>query len=56
VKLAGAVAKVESVEAARPGLTKLRITLPELADGDHALQVAFDGAVLAATPLVPVRR
>jgi hypothetical protein len=56
VKLADTAAKVESVEAAGPGLTKLRITLPELADGDHLLQVAFDGTALPGTALVPVLR
>lgn len=55
-KVADTIAKVESLEAAGPGLTKLRITLPDLADGDHLLQVSFDGVALTATPLVPVRR
>ena len=49
VKVADAPAKVEAMEAAGPGLTKLRITLPDLADGDHPLQVSFDGNLLPGT-------
>jgi uncharacterized protein (TIGR03437 family) len=56
VKVADTPAKVEATEAAGPGLTKVRITLPDLADGDHPLQVSFDGNLLPGALLVPVRR